>query len=335
MVTIKQVSEMAGVSSATVSRVINNTDTVKEKTRVKVMDAMARLGYRHNVLAASLASKKTNTIGYVVPELHGSFFGNMMAGSEKVLRNANKHMFVATGHSDEKLEMREIEALLSRRCDALILHVEAISDDYLIHLAEQDVPLVIVNRYIKEIEENCISLDNELGGYLATRHLIDLGHSQIAYLSGSLFKADGVNRLAGHKRALSEAGLRFDEALMFEGDFQAQSGDAGIKALAKQERQYSAVVCANDEMASGAINALREQNKCVPEDVSVIGFDNVDFASYLTPGLTTIDYPMREIGEMAARWILNRAYGDHKMSLTHVLEPKLVLRGTTKQAAEK
>ncbi len=335
MVTIKQVSEMAGVSSATVSRVINNTDAVKEKTRVKVMDAMAKLGYRHNVLAASLASNKTNTIGYVVPELHGSFFGAMMAGSENVLRKANKHMFVATGHSNEKMEMQEIEALLSRRCDALILHVEAVSDEYLIQLARQDVPLVIVNRYIKEIEENCISLDNELGAFLATSHLVDSGHRQIAYLSGSLFKADGLNRLAGHKRALSEAGIAFDASLMYEGDFQAQSGEAGIKALAKKGKRYTAVACANDEMASGAINALRELNKNVPDDISVVGFDNVDFASYLTPGLTTIDYPMREIGAMAARWILNRAYGDHKMSLTHILEPKLVLRGTTKQAAEK
>ncbi len=132
MVTIKQVSELAGVSSATVSRVINNTGTVKEKNRVLVHKAMEKLGYRHNVIAASLASNKTNTVGYVVPELHGSFYGEMMAGSEEVLRSANKNMFVVTGHSDEEAEIKEIEALLSRRCDALILHVEAVTDEYLI-----------------------------------------------------------------------------------------------------------------------------------------------------------------------------------------------------------
>ena len=205
MVTIKQVSELAGVSSATVSRVINNTDTVKEKTRQQVLDAMEKLGYRHNVIAASLASNKTHTVGYVVPELHGSFFGAMMAGSEKVLRQANKHMFVVTGHSDEALEKKEIEALLSRRCDALILHVEAVSDEYLIDLASQDVPIVVVNRYIEAIGEKCISLDNVLGAYLATKHLIDLGHTQIAYAAGALFKADGFNRLLGHKKALEES----------------------------------------------------------------------------------------------------------------------------------
>lgn len=329
MVTIKQVSERAGVSSATVSRVINNTDTVKEKTRELVLKAMQELGYRHNVLAASLASNKTNTIGYVVPELHGSFFGAMMGGSEHVLRQANKHMFVATGHSDEKKEKQEIEALLSRRCDALILHVEAVSDEYLISLVEQDVPLVIVNRYIESIRDNCISLNNLQGGYLATKHLTDIGHKNIAYISGALFKADGIKRLNGHRQALEEADIPYDSAWMYEGDFQAKSGEQGIFDLHQRGIPFTAVACANDEMASGAINALRELGKRVPHDVSVIGFDNIDFASYLTPGLTTIDYPVKEIGTMAAHWILNRAYGDHKMSLQHILEPRLILRGST------
>jgi LacI family transcriptional regulator len=334
MVTIKQVSELAKVSSATVSRVINNPDTVKEKTRELVESAMATLGYRHNALAASLASNITNTIGYVVPELHGFFFGPMMGGSEHVLREANKHMFIVAGHSNEEQEKLEIEALLSRRCDALILHVEAVSDQYLINLAHQDVPLVIVNRYIDEIGENCISLDNIKGGYLATRHLLDIGHTEIAYLSGALFKADGKNRLEGHKKALAEAGISFDETLTYEGDFQGKSGENGIRTLLKADKQFTAVACANDEMASGAINALRQAGRRVPEDVSVIGFDNIEFAGYLSPGLTTIDYPAREIGAMAARWILNRAYGDHSMELTHFLQPRLILRGTTSTPQE-
>ncbi len=329
MVTIKQVSELAGVSSATVSRVINNTDTVKEKTRQQVLDAMAKLGYRHNVIAASLASNKTHTVGYVVPELHGSFFGSMMAGSEKVLRDANKHMLVVTGHSDEKLEKKEIEALLSRRCDALILHVEAVSDDYLIELAAQDVPLVVVNRYIEAIGEHCISLDNFSGGYMATEHLIEQGHRDIAYLAGALFKADGKNRLEGHKQALADYGIEYDDSLMVEGNFQAQSGEDGINTLNERGVTYTAVACANDEMASGAINALRILGKQVPEDVSVIGFDNIDFASYLTPKLTTVNYPVGDIGTMAARWILNQVYGDHKMTMEHILRPELIVRGST------
>lgn len=329
MVTIKQVSEKAGVSSATVSRVINDTGTVKEKTRKLVVAAMEELGYRHNVVAASLASNKTNTIGYVVPELHGSFFGAMMGGTEQALRAARKHMLIATGHSDETIEKAQIEALLSRRCDALILHVEAVSDDYLVNLVQQGVKLVVVNRYIAEIDDNCISLENVKGGYLAARHLLDIGHTDIAYIAGSLFKADGINRLMGHKQALESAGIEYDESLMYEGNFQAKSGAEGIRALMARGKPFSAVACANDEMASGAMNALREMGKRVPEDVSVIGFDNVDFASYLSPGLTTIDYPVTQIGTMAAHWVLDRVYGKGSHEFTHVVEPRLILRGTT------
>lgn len=333
MVTIKQVSELAGVSSATVSRVINNTDTVKEKTRLQVLEAMATLGYRHNTIAASLASNKTHTVGYVVPELHGSFFGAMMAGTEKVLRHANKHMFVVAGHSDEKQEQREIDALLSRRCDALILHVEAVSDDYLINLAAQDVPMVIVNRYIEAIGDRCISLDNEMGGYLATRHLLDAGHRDIAYLSGAMFKADAQTRLEGHKRALMEFSIPYTDALFSEGTFQAESGERCMQAIIDRQVPFTAVACGNDEMASGAINTLRINGWQVPEDVSVIGFDNIDFASYLTPKLTTIDYPVRHIGEIAANWLLNQVYGDGKQSLPHILSPSVIVRGTTRNHA--
>ncbi|WP_137165574.1 LacI family DNA-binding transcriptional regulator [Salinimonas lutimaris] len=333
MVTIKQVSELAGVSSATVSRVINNTDTVKEKTRLQVLEAMATLGYRHNTIAASLASNKTHTIGYVVPELHGSFFGAMMAGTEKVLRHANKHMFVVAGHSDEKQEQREIDALLSRRCDALILHVEAVSDDYLINLAAQDVPMVIVNRYIEAIGDRCISLNNEMGGYLATRHLLDAGHRDIAYLSGAMFKADAQTRLEGHKRALAEFGIPYTDALFSEGTFQAESGERCMQAIIDRQVPFTAVACGNDEMASGAINTLRINGWRVPEDISVIGFDNIDFASYLTPKLTTVDYPVRHIGEIAANWLLNQVYGDGRQSLPHILSPSVIVRGTTRNYA--
>lgn len=326
MATIKQVSELAGVSSATVSRVINDAGTVKAKTRNLVLDAMRQLGYRHNVIAASLASNKTNTVGYVVPELAGLFFGSMMGGSEDVLRDANKHMFVVTGHSDTQKEKDEIEALLSRRCDALILHVEAVSDEYLIDLAKQDVPLIIVNRYVPEIKEHCVSLDNKMGGYLATKELIEQGHTEIAYIAGALFKADATARLAGHIQALEEAGLEYNKALTHEGDFQAHSGEEGIAALLATGLHFTAVACGNDEMASGAIYALREHGKSVPQDISIIGFDNIEFASYLTPKLSTVEYPMGKMGKIAAQIILDRVYGNGKGEFEHYITPKIVRR---------
>jgi LacI family transcriptional regulator len=189
----------------------------------------------------------------------------------------------------------------------------------------------VVNRYIEAIGEKCISLDNVLGAYLATKHLIDLGHTQIAYAAGALFKADGFNRLLGHKKALEEANFYFDEESVAEGNFQAFSGEKCVDELFSRNVSFSAIACANDEMASGAINSLRKHGKRVPEDISVIGFDNVDFASYLTPKLTTVNYPVREIGAMASRWILNQAYGDGKLTMEHILSPKLIIRGTTRK----
>lgn len=326
MATIKEVSELAQVSSATVSRVINSPDSVKAATRKRVLDAINTLGYRHNALAASLASKKTNTVGYLVPELHGSFFGTMMSGTEAILRRANKHMIVATGHSDEATERAEIETLMSRRCDALILHVEGLSDDYLIELANQGNDFVLVNRYIKEIGSRCIALDNKLGGYLATRSLIELGHTDIAYVAGSLWKADGRDRLNGHIQALQEAGLAFDPRLMVEGDFQADSGFQAALKLCAQSLKFSAIVCANDEMAAGALDGLRQNGLQVPDDVSLIGFDNVEFGRFVYPKLTTIDYPTQRIGEMAARWVLSTVYENASVEIEHILKPTLIER---------
>ncbi|MDN4501030.1 LacI family DNA-binding transcriptional regulator [Alteromonadaceae bacterium BrNp21-10] len=330
MVTIKQVSEHAKVSSATVSRVINNADSVKPDTRKLVEKAMRDLGYRPNSIAQSLASNKTQTVGYVVPQLHGSFFGSMMSGSEQVLRMANKHMFITIGHSNEEHEIEAVEALLMRRCDALILHLEAVSDDYLIDLAKQNVPFVLVNRYIEEIGDNCISLDNRTGGYLATKELIGAGHRDIAYIAGELWKADAKERLEGHLLALSEANIEADQRLVYEGDFQVHAGVEGIEYLLETKVPFTAVACGNDEMASGAIGCLRDHGFDIPKDYSVVGFDNVEFSNYLTPKLTTIEYPMREIGIMAAKWILNRAYENNRMELQHVIQPRLIVRDSVR-----
>lgn len=329
MVTIKEVSQTAGVSSATVSRVINNPESVKEKTREKVLNAIDSLGYRHNSIAASLASKQTNTVGYVVPELHGFFFGSLMSGTEAVLRSANKHMFVATGHSNERMEKEAIEDLMGRRCDALILHVEAISDEYLIEFAKTSIPFVVVNRFIPEIGERCIALDNKLGGYQATQLLISQGHKNIAYIAGSLWKADGRDRLNGHIKALQENGLEYDPRLVYEGDFQAHAGKEGVEKLLSSGMEFSAVVCANDEMASGAIEGLREHNIDVPRQVSVVGFDDVEFSRYLFPKLTTIEYPTTKIGETAAKWVLSSVYAKENIEFEHVIAPKLVMRDST------
>lgn len=326
MATIYQVSELAGVSLATVSRVMNKNARVSEKTTAKVEAAMKQLGYRPNSIAQSLASNCSNSVGVLVSELHGPFYGSMMSAIEKQLRAASKHSIITAGHSNESDEKDGIEFLIGRSCDALILHVEAVSDEYLIELSQGNIPVVLVNRLIPQIKDNCISLDNEFGGYLATKSVIEQGHTHLAYISGPLWKSDARDRLTGHKKALAEHQLEFNEQLMFEGDFQETGGCDGMIALLKQNQPMSAVVCANDEMASGAMGIIREQGLVVPNDISVIGFDNVTFARYLHPKLSTVDYPIYDMGQMSAKWVLKHVYNKSDIAIENLFSPQLIAR---------
>ena len=330
MATIYEVSELAGVSLATVSRVMNGSSNVSDKTRKKVEDAMAQLGYRPNAIARSLASNRTDCVGVLVPELKGPFFGHLMAGTEEVLRGANKHVILTAGHSEEASEKDGIEFLLSRNCDALILHVEALTDEYLVQLAKGDVPVVVVNRLVPGIEDKCIHLDNKIGGYLAAKSIIEKGHKQIAYISGPTWKEDSNERLFGHKAALEEEGIEFDEDLLYIGSFLQDSGSHGLTELLHSEKPFTALICGNDEMASGAMAMARKLNMDLPNDLSIVGFDNIIYASYLYPTLTTINYPVLQMAQMAAQLVLENVYQIKGLEIKHQFTPKLVERNSTR-----
>jgi LacI family transcriptional regulator len=329
MATIYEVSELAGVSLATVSRVVNNSDKVAARTREKVEAAMRELGYRPNSIAQSLASNRSNSVGILVPELHGPFFGAMLSNIEDELRAAGKHVIITAGHSDEETEKESIEFLTSRRCDALILHVYAISNEYIESLRDRSVTIVIIGRDIPGMEKDCISLDDEYGSYLATRHLIEMGHRDLACIAGPLWKSDGQQRLAGYKRALQEYGINYDERLMAEGDYEESSGRQAMKRLLQQDVSFSGLVCANDEMAAGAIVIARERGMTIPDDLSVIGFDNVFFTTYMHPQLSSVDYPIDIMGRMAARCVLRDVYGIKDLSIKNRFDPELVRRAST------
>ena len=326
MATIYEVSKLAGVSLATVSRVINNSGRVTEKTRRKVETAMRQLGYRPNSIAQSLASSRSNSVGILVPELHGPFFNTMLSGVEAELREAGKHVFITVGHSDETKELESIEFLVGRRCDALILHVDAVADPYLLKLNEEVVPVVLINRTLRGLAGRCINLNNTRGGYLATKALLERGHRSIACITGPRWKRDARQRLAGHRKALAEAGVKPDPRLLVEGDFQESGGREGMAALLRAGIPFTGLVCGNDTMAAGAIDAARDSGLSVPDDLSVVGFDNVTFARYMHPKLTTIDYPMVEMGQMAARIVLKDVYDIDGPEIRNVFEPKIVER---------
>ncbi|MCQ8888538.1 LacI family transcriptional regulator [Pseudoalteromonas carrageenovora] len=329
MATIYQVSEMAGVSLSTVSRVLNDNDYVSKKTKKKVLEAMKELGYQPSSIARSLASSRTNSVGILVSELDGPFFGQMMSAIEEQLRIAGKHVIITPGHSDEKKEKNGFEFLTSRNCDAIIAHVEAVSNEYLIELSKGKTPIYLMSRYVKEIKQNCISLDNVMGGYLATKAMINKGHKRIAYIAGPQFKEDASDRLKGHKKALAEYNLTFDESLYYVGDFKETGGSDGLRHFIQHKAQITALVCANDEMASGAMKYAREHGFNLPKDLAIIGFDNVIFTNYLYPTLTTIDNPVPEMGRAAANLVLKDIYKKSGITVNQVFKPKLILRDST------
>ena len=332
MATIYDVCKEAGVSMATVSRVINDSQSVRHRTRQKVLDAMNELGYQPSQIAQSLATRRTNSIGLMVSELSGPFYGPMMAGIEHELKQSKKQLFITAGKSDAAQEQAGIESLLGRNCDALILHVESVSDDYLIQLSKGRTPFVLLNRYIEQIADNCIVLDNFHGGYIGTRYLLEQGHREITYISGPLWKTDVSQRLGGHKKALKEFGIEFDETSLFEGDFREESGMTGLQHFIKSGIPMTAVVCANDEIAAGAMAMSRKANIKVPEQLSILGFDDIILAYYLHPKLTTIKYPIEEMARMAAHWVLQNVY-QQEAEVNNTFVPTLIKRDSCSECS--
>lgn len=331
MATIYEVSELAGVSLATVSRVMNNSGRVSEKTRERVLAAMKELDYQPNQIAQSLASNRSNCVGVLVSEMKGPIFGSMLGAIEDELRKAGKFALFAAGHSDAEKEKEGIRFLASRKCDALILHVEALSSQFFIDKRDSLLPFVLINREAEGLQERCIMLDNEQGGYQATHHLLELGHRKIGYISGPLQWADALARLNGHKRALAEFDVQWDPRLLAEGDYLESSGSQCASELLNEEPGLTAMVCANDEMAAGAMEAIRAGDRSIPEDISIVGFDNVRWARFLYPKLTTINYPVTDMSRMAVQWVLKNVYGNPSLELKNVFQPELVNRASSIQ----
>ncbi|GLR71539.1 LacI family DNA-binding transcriptional regulator [Agaribacter marinus] len=335
MPTIYEVSELAGVSLATVSRVMNGSAKVSEKSKKKVRDAMEELGYRPNSVAISLASKRSNCIGILVAELDGAFFGSMMTGIEKTLRQYQKHVVITAGHSNDADEREGVEFLKSRNCDALVIHAEQLSDEYLIELSKGDTPIVVMNRQIDAIAEKCVSLDNVKGGYIATRHVLEKGHRQLVNIAGPKFKNDAMERIVGFQQAVNEAGIDFDENRVFEGDYLQESGAAAIDHFVMSGIEFTGVVCGNDQMAIGAMARLREYKRLPSKDVAVIGFDDVSFAACTYPTLTTINYPIKLMGQQAAKLVLKDVYKIGVKDIRQIYEPTLMERNSVKRLRSK
>jgi LacI family transcriptional regulator len=325
-VTLEMVAERAGVSPSTVSRILNGTAVVSDDKRAAVDRAIAKLGFVPNPVARGLAGGRTLSVGVVTQAIDSPFYGAALRGIEVELGGAGYSPLFMSGHWRGDLEARCIELLHARRVDGLILLTGRLSDSKLRTVA-RSLPVVVTGRSLKAANLISLDFDNREGARLATRHLIDLGHRRIAYIGGDPEHPDAVERQRGYQIALEAAGLRIDAAIVQQGDFSEQSGLAAVERLLAGQGRFSAIFAANDQMAFGAAVGLHRHGKRVPDDVSLVGFDDLAGSVFFVPPLTTIHNPIQEIGQLAAQAILRLLSGDAPQG--EVPAPRLVVREST------
>ncbi|RLV60914.1 LacI family DNA-binding transcriptional regulator [Parashewanella curva] len=301
MVTIKDVAKAAGVSVATVSRVVNNGPKVSDKKREEIKKIMADLGYRPNANARALVSQKSTTIGVVVPDISDPFFAVLANGIDKVAREHNMQILLSTGGHTAESERQAINLLLERRCDTIVMHSKKLPAEELVGFSKAVKGFVVIDRYIKAIAERCIWLDNLEGGRIAGRHLLMLNHQNCACIMSNFAIDDPVHRHNGFKEVLEASGVALAPELVKYAEPNPQGGKLAAQELLASGKPFSAIFVYNDAMAIGVVTTLEDNGFRVPQDVSVIGFDNGILAQFSRPKLTTLDYPVEEMAQHAAK----------------------------------
>jgi LacI family transcriptional regulator len=322
-VTIEMVAELAGVSPSTVSRIMNGTAVVSDAKHKAVQRAIARLGFVPNPVARGLAGGRTLSVGVLTQAIDSPFYGVALRGIEDECDKAGYNALYVSGHWNAAEEARCIEVLLSRRVDGIIVLTGRLSDQALRACARL-LPVVVTGRTLKAGGLVSLDFDNFGGARMGTEHLLALGHERIACIVGDQEHPDAVERLRGYRQALEQAGIAYDTALVTAGQFNEHSGYAAMEHLLDSRRRFTAVFACNDQMAFGASLALYRRGLRVPDDLSLVGFDDLGSASYAIPPLTTVHQPGYELGCIAAQALL-QLLGGGKPDLT-MPGPRLVVR---------
>ena len=333
MATIKDVCELAQVSKSTVSRALTGHPSIAEKTKKKVLKAIEELNFRPNAAARSLASKRTHSIGMLVITIDSPYFSSMVSSAEEVARYNGFHLIPTSGYAVREYDLDVIKFLQSKQVDGLIIHSGGLSDNDILGIIKEIPATILLNRYIPEIAENCIVLDNVLGGYLATKHLLENGHTEIGCITGSLHQIDCQERLQGYRNALAEHGIKYDENLIIEGHFSLENNNLAPIKLLDRDTQLTAIFCLNDHIALGVYDVLKERNIGIGEDISVIGYDNSDFSTHICPKLTTVNVPTKEMGTEATRKAL-AIINDSEYVMKDKLLPELICRNSVKNITQ-
>ncbi len=326
-ITIRDVAAKAGVSHQTVSRVINNNEKVNDETRSKVVTAIEALGYQPNAIARSMAKGRTRTLACFSPNLTDITYAGIIEGAEFEARQSGYFLMTASAPDSNTFSMLVEQLVASRRTEGLLLINPFMDDRY--NQLPQFAPTVFVGARSSQNKLDSVFLDDEEAGRMATRHLLELGHQAIAMITGPLQEDCSQDRQTGYFETLQFAGISINPALILEGDWSATSGYQAVQHLIAQNIPFSGIFAQNDRMAVGAIKALREAGRRVPEDISIIGFDDMPLASYYDPPLTTIRQDTFFMGREAARLLIRAIENPEKQRRNLRMPVELVLRKST------
>ena len=324
MATIKDVAARAGISYTTVSHVVNGTRPVSDPVRSKVEAAIAELGYVPSGVARSLRARATGTIGLLVPNASNPYFAELARGIEDHAERNGYSVILCNSDDDIDKQLRYLRVLLERRIDGLIVATVASDAAFAEALANLRVPLVLVDRSLDGVSADQLRVDHEQGAYLATRHLLELGHRRIACIGGPASTQVAQLRAAGYRRALDEAGI--EARAVVNCPFTSPAGHAAAQALLAGEQRPTAIFAGNDMIALGVLRAAAERQLQVPQQLSVVGFDDIEVSRYLHPALTTVGQCIGALGEQVAARLLERIRTPGLAVAQRLIEPILVLR---------
>lgn len=327
---IDKVAKLAHVSRSVVSRVLNNHPNVSSDARTRVMEVVEKYNYKPNSVARSLATNRAHEIGILVTKsgdegLGSAYWTQIHLGIFEECTERGYFASLSYVSGSKKADLQKF-ILNDRRLDGYILLTQEVTDMVGDVLFEKDIPLVLVGHIPKKKKVSSVDVDNYLGGKMATEHLIKAGHKKIGIIIASLEMKESIDRLNGYRDALKEAGLKFDESNMTVVDYQFKDGYDSMDNWIKKSADISAVFCASDTLAMGALLAVKDNGKTVPDDYAFVGFDNLNFSEYTSPPLTTIQQPIYKKGKTAAKILIDQIEGEKSKKKQINLEPQLIIR---------
>jgi LacI family transcriptional regulator len=326
--TIYDVARLAGVSTATVSRALNDTGQIAPATRAAIDAAVAQLGYHPNTVARSLVTKSTQTIALLLPDITNPFYAALVSGIQQRALETGHTMLLCTTEGDPEREEQYLGLLHAKQVDGVLVDGLVLPPDRIARFVRDGLPIVCLDRDVDATSVPLVQVDNRLGARLATEHLLELGHRRIAHVAGAPELRISEQRIEGYRDAHHAVGIEPAPGLVAVGSFTVEGGYEAARSLL-ETAEFTAVFAANDLSGIGVLSAIVESGRRVPDDVSLVGFDDLQLSRFTTPPLTTVHQPAREIAERATQLLLDLANGRKVKQRLHLLEPELVVRGST------